>query len=330
MNTDQTLLVTGGAGFIGSHFVWRRRVHRPEQRIVVLDALTYAGDPHASAGIEGVTFIQGNVCDGVLVRRILADHAVGGIVHLAAETHVDRSLADAEVFVRTNVLGTATLLAAARDHGQIEAMVHVSTDEVYGELADGAPPWTPNQPLAPRSPYAASKASADHLAQAWFDTFGLPVCITRCTNNYGPRQTPEKLVPVIITRALAGAPIPIYGDGLQRRSWIHVEDHCDGLEAALDRGEPGQIYHLASDEEHDNLTIVRRILQTLDLPETRISHVRDRQGHDRRYALNTAETKKALAFAPKRSLEMGISETVAWYVDNPAWVAAALTRMRAS
>ncbi len=313
-----TLLVTGGAGFIGANLVRRRRAHRPEQPIVVLDALTYAGSRDSLAGVPSVTFVHGDVCDGDLVARLLAEHRVEAIAHLAAETHVDRSIVAPDAFLRTNIVGTGTLLRAAREAG-VTRFVHVSTDEVYGELAPGAPPWREDAALSPRSPYAASKAAADHLVAAWRETYGYPAMITRCTNNYGPYQLPEKLVPLALSRALEGAPVPVYGDGKQRRDWLHVDDHCDALERVLDHGEPGRVYHVAAGDERANIDVVRAVLRAAGAPSDAYEHVPDRLGHDRRYALDTSRIEAELGWAPRRRLDEGLAETVAWYRAHPSW-----------
>ena len=322
-----SLLVTGGAGFIGSAFVRRRRAHHPDEPVVVLDALTYAGSRDNLAGVD-VHFVHGDVCDGELVARVLADHGVDRVVHLAAESHVDRSILGPDAFVRTNVLGTATMLRAAREAG-VARFLHVSTDEVYGELAPDEAPWTEAAPLAPRSPYAASKAAADHLVQAFHATYDLPTLITRCTNNYGPRQHPEKLIPLCTLAALDGRPLPLYGDGRQVRDWIHVDDHCDALELVLDSGEPGAVYHVAGNDPRENVAIARGILAATDRPETQLTYVTDRLGHDRRYALDASKIARELGFTPTRRLGTALAETVAWYRDHRAWCDAMLARTQA-
>ncbi|PKN59013.1 MAG: dTDP-glucose 4,6-dehydratase [Deltaproteobacteria bacterium HGW-Deltaproteobacteria-14] len=323
------LLVTGGAGFIGATFVRRRRAHRPDDAIVVLDALTYAGTRDNLAGVADVSFVHGDVCDAGLVTRVLAEHRIDHVVHLAAESHVDRSIVAPDAFVRTNVLGTAALLHAARA-AQVRRFVHVSTDEVYGELADGAAPWREDAPLAPRSPYAASKAAADHLVSAFVATYGMAALITRCTNNYGPRQMPEKLIPRCTLAALHNRPLPLYGDGRQVRDWIHVDDHCDALERVLDGGLPGQIYHVAGDDDRDNLAVARAILAATGRPEALLTHVPDRPGHDRRYALDASKIARELGFTARRRFTAALPETVAWYADHAPWCEAALTRLGAA
>jgi dTDP-glucose 4,6-dehydratase len=313
------LLVTGGCGFIGANFVRWHRAHHPAERLVVLDLLTYAGNLHNLDGLGGeVALVRGDITDGALVRRVLAEHAVDAIVHCAAESHVDRSLLGPGEFVRTNVLGTAALLEAARAAG-IERFVHVSTDEVYGDLRRDDPPFTEATPLAPRSPYAASKAGSDHLVAAWAHTWGFPAVITRCSNNYGPRQFPEKLIPLMILNALADQPLPVYGDGRNVRDWIHVEDHCAGLDAVLRRGRAGEVYNLGGGGERDNLAIVRRLLELLGKPESLIRFVADRPGHDRRYAISSEKAARELDWTPRRRLDEGLAETVAWYRANEPW-----------
>ncbi|MCA9518884.1 MAG: dTDP-glucose 4,6-dehydratase, partial [Myxococcales bacterium] len=272
--------------------------------------------------------VVGDVGDRALVDRVLRDHGVRAVVHLAAETHVDRSIAGPDAFLRTNVLGTATLLSAARAAG-VARFVHMSTDEVYGELAPDAAPWREDAPLAPRSPYAASKAAADHLVGAWRETHGYAAMIVRCTNNYGPYQSPEKLIPLCISRALHNEPLPVYGDGRQVRTWLHVDDCCDALERVLDAGDPGAVYHVAGPDEVPNLAVVRAILAAAGRPESLIAHVTDRPGHDRRYALDASKIARELGVTPRRRLVDALPETVAWYVAHAAWREAALARLSA-
>ncbi len=312
------LLVTGGAGFIGANFVRRRRASHPREKLIVLDALTYAANVASLDGVTGFELIHGDICDGALVERTLRDHAVEQIVHFAAETHVDRSIVGPQAFVRTNVLGTATLLEKARAAG-VRRFVHVSTDEVYGDLRPDEPAFTESTPLAPRSPYSASKAGSDHLVRAWFETYHFPTLITRCSNNYGPYQFPEKLIPLMILNALADARLPVYGDGLNVRDWIHVEDHCDGVARVLDAGREGEVYNLGGRSERPNLDIVRSILNALNKPESLIQFVADRPGHDRRYAIDCAKIERELGWSPSRNLESGLAETVAWYRANRPW-----------
>jgi dTDP-glucose 4,6-dehydratase len=309
-----SLLVTGGAGFIGSCFVRRRARMRPAEKLVVLDALTYAANRAALDSAEH-SFVHGDVCDASLVARTLADHGIETIVHFAAESHVDRSIAGPSPFVRTNVLGTATLLECARAAG-VRRFLQVSTDEVYGELEPEGEPFREDHPVVPRSPYAASKAAADHLVAAWVQTYRFPALITRCSNNYGPYQFPEKLIPLMISRALEGNPLPVYGDGLQRRDWIHVDDHCAALDRVLEAGREGEVYNIGARSERGNLEVVRTILRVLGRPESLIRHVTDRPAHDRRYAIDSSKIERELGWRPERTFENGLAETIAWYRDR--------------
>ncbi len=322
-------LVTGGAGFIGSTLV-RRLLARGDD-VVTLDLLTYAGHVENLAEVldhPGHRFVHGDICDGALVRELLEDREV--VLNLAAESHVDRSILSDQPFVRTNVQGTSTLLGAALDAG-VARFVQVSTDEVYGELpwvdpegpdAASAPRFTEETPLAPRSPYSATKAAGDHLALAYHATHGLDVVVTRSSNNYGPRQFPEKLIPLMIARALADASLPVYGDGLHVRDWIHVDDHCRGIVAAAERGQGGRVYNFGGDAERTNLSLVRTLLAILDKPEALVEHVGDRPGHDRRYGIDSTRARRELEWAPEWSFDAGLRACVAWYRVNPAWVAA--------
>jgi dTDP-glucose 4,6-dehydratase len=320
-------LVTGGAGFIGSNFVRHLLAERPDAEVVNLDSLTYAGHLESLTDVEHhprYQFVHGDICDGDLVRKVL--EGIDVVFHLAAESHVDRSIIEDAPFVRTNVLGTATLLAAAMAE-RVSRFVHVSTDEVYGELpwrdpADGdpdAPRFTEQTPLAPRSPYAASKAAGDHLALAYHTTHGMDVVVTRCSNNYGPYQYPEKLIPVIITRALADQRLPVYGDGLYVRDWIHARDHCAGILAAAERGRAGEVYNFGGDAERTNLSLVREILGIVGKPDSLIEHVKDRPGHDRRYAIDASRAKVELGWAPEVDFASGLKATVEWYLANRGW-----------
>ena len=320
-------LVTGGAGFIGSNFVRHVLAERADCEIVDLDALTYAGHLESLADVEDDPrhrFVRGDVCDATTVRRVM--EGVDVVFHLAAESHVDRSIVEDAPFIRTNVLGTATLLSAALDAG-VRRFVQVSTDEVYGELpwrdpaagATDAPRFTEETPLAPRSPYSASKAAGDHLALAYHSTHGLDVVVTRCSNNYGPFQYPEKLIPLMITRALADERLPVYGDGLHVRDWIHVRDHCRALLAVAERGRAGRVYNFGGGSERTNLSLVRQILGILDKPADLIEHVRDRPGHDRRYAIDASRAEAELGWSPAIDMHDGLRETVAWYLENQAW-----------
>ncbi len=321
------VLVTGGSGFIGSNLVRWLLERRPQARVVNLDALTYAAGPENLADVEGdprYRFVHGDVCDGRLVRELM--DGVDLVVHLAAESHVDRSIVSDAPFVRTNVLGTQTLLAAALDAG-VGRFVQVSTDEVYGELPwrdparghDATPKFTEVRPLAPRSPYAATKAAADHLALAYHATHRMDVVVTRASNNHGPFQLPEKLIPLVITRALQERRCPLYGDGLHVRDWMHVDDHCAAIVAAAERGRPGVVYNFGGDAERTNLSVVREILRILGRAEDLIEHVADRPGHDRRYAVDFSRAQAELDWRPHRRFEEALAETVGWYVDHEVW-----------
>lgn len=312
------LLVTGGAGFIGSNFVRRRRKSAPSDAMVVLDALTYAGNMASIADVGGVDFVRGDICDPDLVDRVLIDHRVEAVVHFAAESHVDRSILGPREFVRTNVVGTSILLERARAAG-VKRFVHVSTDEVYGDLGADDPAFSETTPIAPRSPYSASKAGSDHLAHAWFETYRFPVLITRCSNNYGPFQFPEKLIPLMILNAMSDKSLPVYGDGMNVRDWIHVHDHSDGVERVLDAGREGEVYNIGGRSERTNLQVVRAILSALGKPESLITYVSDRPGHDRRYAIDSRKIERELGFVPRRTFEDGLAETVDWYRANRSW-----------
>jgi len=313
------LVVTGGAGFIGSNFIRYILARHSRYSIRDLDKLTYSGNLHTLRDIEKNkrhTFVRGDIGDCHKVQEVLK--GVDAVVHFAAESHVDRSILDSTAFIKTNVLGTQCLLDAAR-HAGVKRFILVSTDEVYGSAPSGEK-FKEDSLIAPNSPYAASKAGADLLARAYFRTYGFPVIITRCTNNYGPYQYPEKFIPLIITRALQGEKIPVYGDGLQIRDWIHVMDHCAGLDAALHQGREGEIYNLGAGNEWTNLDIARRILQLLGKSDSLLTYVQDRPGHDRRYALNSEKAEKELGWAPQIKLEDGLKQTVDWYLSNAEWI----------
>ena len=321
------ILVTGGAGFIGSNLVRWLLEHRRDAEVVNLDALTYAGNLESLADVEAhprYAFVHGDICDPAAVAGAMEGADV--VLHLAAESHVDRSILSDAPFVRTNVLGTQTLLASALALG-VQRFVHVSTDEVYGELPwrdpdDGdptAPRFTEDTPLAPRSPYSASKAGSDHLALAYHATHGLDVVVTRCSNNYGPYQFPEKLIPLMITHALEDRALPVYGDGLYVRDWIQVVDHCRGIVAAAERGEAGRVYNFGGEAERTNLWVVRSILRALGKPEDRVEYVKDRKGHDRRYAIDFSRAEAELDWRPSVTFEEGLADTVRWYLDNETW-----------
>jgi len=302
------ILVTGGAGFIGSQFVRGLR----DADVTVLDKLTYAGN---RANLEGVPhrFVHGDVCDAELLSRIVPGHDL--VVNFAAESHVDRSIEGAAEFVRTNVLGTQTLLQACLDAG-VPKVVQVSTDEVYGSIDIGS--WDESAPVRPRSPYAASKAGGDLIAQAYAITHGLDVSITRCGNNYGPRQYPEKIIPLFITNLLRGRKVPLYGDGGNVRDWIHVEDHCAGIRLVAEAGEPGEVYHIAGTAELTNKELTARLLEACGKGWDMVEYVADRKGHDRRYSLDDRKLR-ALGWRPRISFEQGLKETVRWYQENRGW-----------
>jgi len=313
------LLVTGGAGFIGSNFVLYMLKEYSEYQIVNLDALTYAGNLENLTEIENnpnYRFVKGSITDYSLVEG-LAQEGLEGIINFAAESHVDRSIEDPGIFVETNIKGTQILLEVAKKHG-IKRYLQVSTDEVYGSLgATGY--FTENTPLAPNSPYSASKTGADLLVRAYYETFGLNAVITRCSNNYGPLQFPEKLIPLIISNAMEDKPLPVYGDGLNVRDWLHVEDHCAAIALAFFKGKSGEVYNVGGNNERTNIDIVKIILQLLNKPESLITYVKDRLGHDRRYAIDSSKIQAELGWKPKYTFETGIKETVAWYVNNQAW-----------
>ncbi len=312
------ILVTGGAGFIGSNFIHYIMKQHPDWQVVNLDKLTYAGNLENLKDLEGQAryqFIKGDITDRIQIGSILSQ-GIDVVINFAAESHVDRSILDASPFIDTNIKGTQVLLDGIRQN-KIEKYIQVSTDEVYGSLEKGKATETSN--LLPNSPYAASKTSADLLCRAYWKTYGLPVMITRCSNNYGPYQFPEKLIPLVISNALEGKDIPVYGDGLNVREWIHVKDHCRALEAVVLKGLPGEIYNVGSNIEKNNLELVKFILKTLGKPESLIKYVTDRPGHDRRYALDAAKIKNELGWEPLMSFEEGMTATIKWYIDNKAW-----------
>ena len=332
------ILVTGGAGFIGSNFVldWLRETDEP---LVNLDKLTYAGNAENLAGLAGDArhrFVQGDINDAALVGELLARQKPRAIVHFAAESHVDRSIHGPAEFIQTNINGTFTLLEAVRaywsslDAGAKAAFrfLHVSTDEVYGSLGADDPAFAETHPYQPNSPYSASKAASDHLVRAYHHTYGLPTLTTNCSNNYGPFQFPEKLIPLILLNAIAGKPLPIYGDGLNVRDWLYVGDHCSAIRAVLARGRPGETYNIGGRAEMTNLVVVKTLCGLLDrqhpaspvVPhEKLITYVKDRPGHDRRYAMNADKLERELGWSPAESFESGIEKTVRWYLDNRAW-----------
>ncbi len=314
------ILVTGGAGFIGANHV-RWLLANSDDRVVNLDALTYAGNLENLAGCEEnprYRFVRGDVRDADLVRRLLAEEKIEAVVHFAAESHVDRSIEGPRVFLETNVLGTQVLLDAAREAG-VARFVQVSTDEVYGSLGPGDPPFTEEHPLRPNSPYSASKAAADLLCRAYHRTYGLPVCITRCSNNYGPYQFPEKLIPLMIANALEGKPLPVYGDGRNVRDWLFVEDHCRAVDLVMRRGRPGAVYNIGGGNEMENIAIVRLLLELLERDEALITFVTDRPGHDRRYAIDATRLREELGWEPRHDFASGIRATVRWYLEHRDW-----------
>lgn len=325
------VLVTGGAGFIGSNFVRWVLEHDPSVHVVNLDALTYAGNLESLADVEArygaggdgrYRFVHGDIRDFHLVRRLSA-HPTDAVVHFAAESHVDRSILGPEVFVDTNIKGTFTLLEACRaelaERPRPFRFVQVSTDEVYGALRPDDPAFTEDTPLRPNSPYSASKAASDLLVRAYVETFRLPALVTRCSNNYGPYQFPEKLIPLMITRALADQPLPVYGDGRQVRDWLHVLDHAEAIWTVLTTGSLGGVYNIGGECEVENREIVGSLLHLLGKPASLIQFVPDRPGHDRRYAMNIGKIKRDLGWSPRHTLERGLQETVAWYLDHRTW-----------
>ncbi len=316
------LLVTGGCGFIGSNFIRHVLQHFGPEMISNVDALTYAGNPANLEGIaeefgERYEFYKADIANRAQIDALMAKHQFYAVVNFAAESHVDRSIDSAENFIHANIVGTSVLLECARRHG-VRRFLQVSTDEVYGSLGPEGK-FSETSPLDPSSPYSASKASADLLALAHHHTYGQEVVITRCSNNYGPYQFPEKLIPLMILNALRDLPLPVYGDGLNVRDWIHVEDHCAAIFAALLEGKPGEIYNVGSDGEMANIDVVKLILRHLGKPESLIKYVPDRLGHDRRYAIDSSKAHAALGWKPRHNHERGIGETIDWYLKNRAW-----------
>jgi dTDP-glucose 4,6-dehydratase len=336
---NDTILVTGGAGFIGSNFVlaW---MNASTAAVVNLDLLTYAGNAANLASVEAdprYTFVHGDICDAELVRSLLRKHCPREIVHFAAESHVDRSIVSPEAFIRTNVMGTFTLLEQARTYwSELDEseragfrFLHVSTDEVYGTLGPNDPAFSETTAYAPNSPYAASKAGSDHLARAYFHTYGLPVLTTNCSNNYGPFQFPEKLIPLMILNALEGKPLPVYGDGKNVRDWLFVEDHCAAVRTVLRNGIPGETYNVGGNSERANIDVVGMICDLVDEMRPQagaaarrrlITYVQDRPGHDRRYAIDASKITRELNWKPAEQFESGLRKTVRWYLENDEWV----------
>lgn len=321
-----TILVTGGYGFIGSNFIRFLLRETRDYNILNLDALTYAGNPGNLLDLQDdprLEFVHGDIGDTALLQRLFKERKIEGVIHFAAESHVDRSIAAPDVFITTNVQGTQKLLAAALDAG-VRRFLQISTDEVYGALgADGL--FTEHTPLQPNSPYSASKAAADLLVRAYHQTYGMNTVITRCSNNYGPYQFPEKIIPLMFHNATRNEPLPVYGDGLQVRDWIHVDDHCRGIWAAFQHGQAGRVYNLGGNSERTNLQVIREILKFLGKPESLISFVRDRPGHDRRYAIDASRAATELNWQPQISFEVGLRRTLEWYRENHQWVNAVTT-----
>lgn len=333
--TPKSILVTGGAGFIGSNFIHSFIANNQNCRITNLDALTYAGNPNNLKAIEhhpGYSFVKGDICDGLLVANILAVQKIDAVIHFAAESHVDRSITGPEIFVRTNVLGTQTLLEESRKHWQSGVVedfrfFQISTDEVYGSLGDTGF-FTEQTPLSPNSPYSASKAGADMLVRAYHETYGMPTLNTRCSNNYGPYHFPEKLIPLLIHNIINKKPLPVYGDGSNVRDWLHVKDHASAVEVILKTAVPGSIYNIGGNNEWKNIDIVNLVCDLLDEKLSRtaggnrqlITFVKDRPGHDRRYAIDATKLKENLGWEPAYTFEKGIAETIDWYLSNQEWV----------
>ncbi|HIQ37957.1 MAG TPA: dTDP-glucose 4,6-dehydratase [Desulfocapsa sulfexigens] len=343
MNINRRILVTGGCGFIGANFVRLLLKDHPDWRVINLDKLTYAGNLQNLEGIEEndhYRFVKADICDAKAMEELFVSEQIDSVVHFAAESHVDRSITGPAAFIQTNIIGTFTLLEAARKiwlndlwKGNDPRFLHVSTDEVYGSLGD-AGMFTETTPFDPRSPYSASKASSDHLVNAYFHTYGLPVVITNCSNNYGPYQFPEKLIPLVFHNSMTGRTLPIYGDGKYVRDWLYVKDHCEAIVEVLTKGKNGQSYNIGGNNEKQNLEVVRIICDTLDtklgLPESNeprrnlITYVKDRPGHDRRYAIDASFIKEQLGWEPKITFEQGIEKTVDWYLANQEWVASVI------
>lgn len=334
---SRSLLVTGGAGFIGSNFVHHWCKNYPADRVVVLDALTYAGNRANLASLEernNYQFVKGDICNASLIKELLESEKIDIIAHFAAESHVDRSILGPGAFVQTNVVGTYTLLEAFRQYWLTQnkpenfRFLHVSTDEVYGSLSPNDPPFTETTAYAPNSPYSASKAGSDHLVRAYHHTYELPTIITNCSNNYGPYQFPEKLIPLMCINTLLGKPLPVYGDGKNVRDWLYVGDHCNALDVVINVGSPGETYNIGGNNEVENINLVKMLCQLMDkfapnLPaqpsEKLVTFVKDRPGHDRRYAINATKIKTDLGWTPSVTVEEGLSLTVQWYLNHPQW-----------
>ncbi len=331
------LLITGGAGFIGSNFVHHWCHQYPQHRVIVLDALTYAGNRQTLADLEGkdnFRFVQGDICDRELIDSLLREEQIGMVAHFAAESHVDRSILGPGAFVQTNVVGTFTLLESFRQYWnekeqpQSDRFLHVSTDEVYGSLEPDDPAFTEKTPYSPNSPYSASKAGSDHLARAYFHTYRMPTIITNCSNNYGPYHFPEKLIPLMCINILLGKPLPVYGDGQNVRDWLYVGDHCQALETVLNKGKAGETYNIGGNNEVKNLELVTLLCELMDelapdLPvkpaSQLITFVKDRAGHDRRYAIDATKIRTELGWTPQETVEQGLRKTIQWYLENSDW-----------
>ena len=327
------ILVTGGAGFIGSNFVRYWLKHHPRDRLVNLDLLTYAGNLENLRDVESreqYRFVHGDISDGVLVEQLFREEEIDTVVHFAAESHVDRSITGPSAFIDTNVMGTFALLEVARKIWATDdtacRFLHVSTDEVYGSLGPNDPPFTERHSYAPNSPYSASKAASDHLVRAYGETYGMQVITTNCSNNYGPFQFPEKLIPLVIANALEGSPIPVYGDGKNIRDWLYVDDHCSGLEAVIEKGRLGEVYNIGGSNEWCNIDIVQLICQRLDELQPGkapyaglITFISDRPGHDLRYAIDSGKIQTTLGWSPAHDFQSGIEQTIKWYLENREW-----------
>ena len=316
----KNMLVTGGAGFIGSNFIHYLLEKHSDIKVINFDKLTYAANLENLKNIESdsrYTFVQGDICNSEVVNKTIKELQIDTIVHFAAESHVDRSILGPQIFIQTNVVGTSILLEAARNN-KINKFVHVSTDEVYGSLG-AVGKFTEKSPLDPTSPYSSSKASSDLIALSYFKTFNLPVVITRCSNNYGPFQFPEKLIPLMIANALANKPLPVYGEGLNIRDWLYVRDHCSAIDIILQKGKNGEVYNVGGNNEWKNIEIVKLLLKTLEKPDSLIQFVKDRVAHDFRYAIDASKIKNELGWIPKHNFENGLQETIKWYLENESW-----------
>lgn len=318
-------LITGGAGFIGSNFIHLFLKNNPDYAVVNLDLMTYAGNLDNLLTIQNDprnTFVKGDICDRELLKQLFQTHDFSAVIHFAAESHVDRSITGPETFITTNVLGTQCLLHTAKEywngHYEGRRFVHVSTDEVYGSLGPTGY-FTEETPIAPNSPYSSSKAGSDLLVRAYYETYHFPSIITRCSNNYGPYQFPEKLIPLMITNALRDIELPVYGDGLNIRDWLFVEDHCSAINVVLNKGTPGQVYNIGGNNEQTNIEIVKMLLAELGKPESLIKYVQDRLGHDRRYAIDASKIKNELGWEPATKFKDGLKNTITWYVENKWW-----------